>query len=135
MLSTLRELPRKGSLQESVLILLHMKQEEINHARIRALAQIMINKEKGPEVFEDYMKSAFPWIETVKKRTNAEQIKLLNEEVKKGAIAIKGPLWQQQRIRSRLKTRVVDRSQASARSKEKLKELYSKLGTPRQGRR
>ena len=125
MLSTMREPPAKGSLQESVLILLHMKQEEINHARIRALAQIMLNKEKGPEVFEEYMRSAFPWIETVKKRTNEEQIKLLNEEVKRGVIVIKGALWQQKQIKSRLKTRIVERD---ARSTEDLNRLYTKLG-------
>lgn len=123
MLSTLRELPPRGSLQESVLILLHMKHEEINHARIRALAQIMVNKEKGPEVFEEYMKSAFPWIETVKKRTNQEQIKVLLEEVNKGALSIKGPLWQKP-IQSRLKARVVERN----RSNEEIDALYKKLG-------
>lgn len=104
-----------------------MKQEEINHAKIRALAQIMVNKEKGPEVFEEYMRSAFPWAETVRRRVNAEQIKVLNEEVKKGVIAIKGPLWQQQKIRSRLKTRVV-RDTPSLRSNEAMNKFYDKLG-------
>lgn len=105
-----------------------MKQEEIAHARIRALAQIMVNKEKGPEVFEEYMKSAFPWIETVKRRTNAEQIKLLQEEVKRyGAIAIKGPLWQKKAIRSRLKTVEVEKG-SSSRSTEDINKLYAKLG-------
>lgn len=130
MLLTLSELPPKGSLQESVLILLHMKQEEINHARIRALAQIMVDKDKGKEVFEEYMASAFPWIETVKRRTNAEQIKILNEEVKKGVIAIKGPLHQHQKIRSRLKTRVVSKQSSGGRSNEDINKFYDKLGPP-----
>lgn len=99
-----------------------MKQEEIAHARIRALAQIMVNKEKGPEVFEEYMKSAFPWIQTVRKRTNDEQIKILMDEVKKGVLQIKGALWQKP-VQSRLKTKVIE----AKRNPVDVDKLYSKL--------
>lgn len=123
MLATLRELPQKGSLRESVLILLHLKQEEINHARIRALAQTIINKEKGPEVFEEYMRLAFPWVETAKKRDRSEQIKLLQQEVSRGALGIK-PLWEKP-VRSRLKAKTMNVVQKTETERN---QFYGKLG-------
>ena len=51
------------------------------------------------------------------------------EEVKKGGLSIK-PLWQEQKMRSRLKMQVVEREAPTApkKSREELNELYSKLG-------
>jgi hypothetical protein len=106
-----------------------LKKEQIEHARLRALAQSIIAKEKGKEVFDEYMKVAFPWLETQKKRDHAEHIRILNDEVKKGGLAIK-PLWkgQENRMRSRLKTKVVDRTDAPRKTAEQMNQLYKKLG-------
>lgn len=106
-----------------------LKKEQVEHARLRALAQAIIAKEKGKEVFDEYMKVAFPWLETQKKRDKSDHVQILLEEVKKGGLSIK-PLWQEQKMRSRLKMQVVERESPAApkKSREELNELYSKLG-------
>ena len=103
-----------------------LKKEQIEHARLRALAQAIVEKEKGQEVFDDYMKTAFPWLETSKRREKDDFIKVLQEEVKKGSLGIK-PLWQE-KMRSRLKHRVVEREDAPKKTREEMNALYAKLG-------
>jgi hypothetical protein len=104
-----------------------LKKEQIEHARLRALAQSIIAKEKGKEVFDEYMKVAFPWLETQKRRDTEEHVRILMDEVKKGGLGIK-PLWQgQDKMRSRLKTKVVERT-ASAKTPMQQSKLYEKLG-------
>lgn len=51
--------------------------EDIEHARFRALAQIVIDKEKGVEAFEDYLKLAFPSLALRKKEREQEIHKAL----------------------------------------------------------
>ena len=104
-----------------------LKKEHIEHARLRALAQAIISKEKGKEVFDEYMKVAFPWIEVQKGRDKSDTIRLLMDEVKKGGLSIK-PLWQQDKqIRSRMKTKVVER-EAGTKTRAEMNRLYDKLG-------
>ncbi len=106
-----------------------LKKEHIEHARLRALAQSIIAKEKGKEVFDDYMKLAFPWHETQKKRDHAEHIRILNDEVKRGGLGIR-PLWsgRDSKMRSRLKTKVVERAEGLKKTQEQMNKLYKKLG-------
>lgn len=105
-----------------------LKKEQIEHARLRALAQALIEKDKGKEVFDDYMKVAFPWLDARKALEKSDHIRLLMEEVKKGALGIR-PLWQEQKMRSRLRTRVVERTETEAPvTRERRNSLYSKLG-------
>jgi hypothetical protein len=126
--SSLREPPPKGSPRESILILYVLKREYIEHARLRALAQSIVAKDKGKEVFDDYMKVAFPWHETQKKRDVTEHIRILKAEVEKGNLSIK-PLWQgKDKMRSRLKTKVIERKEGPMRTPEEMNKLYSKLG-------
>lgn len=103
-----------------------LKKEQIEHARLRALAQAIVEKEKGKEVFDEYMKVAFPWLETTKRREKDDHIKVLMEEVKKGSLGIK-PLWQE-RARSRMKHRVVEREEGPKKSREEMNALYARLG-------
>ena len=126
------EPPPKGSLRESLLMQYVLKRDLIEHARLRALATTMINKEKAPEIFEEYRKEAFPWVETQKKRDNDATIKILNEEVKRGGLSIK-PLWEAtKKVRSRMKTKVIEAERPILeKSKEDMARLYSKLGTVR----
>lgn len=102
-----------------------LKKEQVEHARLRALAQAIIAKEKGKEVFDEYMKVAFPWLETQKKRDKDDHMKLLMDEVKKGGMSVR-PLWQETKGKSRLKTKVV--SGGEKRSSKDRNKLYSKLG-------
>jgi len=68
--------------------LLRMKQEAIEHAKLRAIAQIIIDKEKGAEAFEEYMKLAFPYAEATKRREKDHYIKMLNDEISKGSLRV-----------------------------------------------
>lgn len=104
-----------------------LKKEQVEHARLRALAQAIVEKDKAKEVFDDYMRVAFPWLETSKRREKDDIIKVLQGEVKKGAMGIK-PLWQGERMRSRLKHRVVERDEAPKKTREEMDALYAKLG-------
>lgn len=124
--STLREPPRPGSLRESLLILYVLKKEQIEHARLRTLAQALVDKEKAVEVFQEYQKTAFPWIATQKRRDKEEHIRLLLEEVKRGVLGIR-PLWEQPR--SKLKERVKASSAPPTKgSEQKQNEIYKKIG-------
>lgn len=126
--ATLREVPRKGSLRESVLLLFVLKKEEIEYARDLALAQIQLDKDKGLERFNEYRKAAFPWVETAKKRDEDAHKKLLAQVVKQGPIVVRA--MHQQKFRSRLVQRV-EKSQAPKATREVLQQqdaLYRKLG-------
>lgn len=129
---TLREPPRKGSLRESLLMLLILKKEFVEYSRIRALAQAVINKEKGPEAFDEFRRVAFPWVETQQKRDREQHIKLLQDEVKRGVLNIRPMQDTTKPMRSRLKTKVVESANpliSSRRSTPSEKKLYAKIGS------
>jgi hypothetical protein len=126
--ASMREPPPRGSLRESILMLYVLKKEQVEHARLRALAQAILDKDKGAEVFNDYMKLAFPWLETQKKRNDSEHARILADEVKRGGMQVR-PLWQERKMRSRIRTKHIERSaELSPRSREDLNKLYAKLG-------
>jgi hypothetical protein len=126
------EPPRKGSLRESLLMQYVLKRDLIEHARFRALATAITNKEKASDIFEEYRKEAFPWVETQKNRDAENTKRLLQEEVKRGALGIR-PLWEAtKKVRSRMKTRIIEAERPNPppqRSKEEMAKIYSKLGT------
>jgi hypothetical protein len=104
-----------------------LKKEQIEHARLRALAQAVISKDKGKEAFDEYMKVAFPWLATTKRREKDDHLKVLFAEVKKGGLSIK-PLWEE-KMRSRLKHRVVERdAPPPPKTRDEMNQLYAKLG-------
>lgn len=126
--ATLREVPRKGSLRESVLLLYVLKKEEIEYARDLAMAQVQLDKDKGLERFNEYRKVMFPWVETAKKRDDDFHKKLLAEVVKRGPLTVTAV--QQKTYRSRLVQRV-DRATIEKNAKESLQQqdaLYKRLG-------
>jgi hypothetical protein len=102
----MREPPKKGSLRESLLTLLLLRKDYIEYARFRALAQIMIDKEKGAEAFEEFRKAAFPWVDTQKKREKDEHIHLLEREVLRGGLRVT-PMGGPQNVVSRTRTKIV----------------------------
>lgn len=124
MLQTLRAPPERGSLRESVLILLLAKQETIEHARFRALAQLIVDKEKGVTAFEEYMKIAFPYLEATKKQERAPFLKLLQQEVGRGALAVRSV------AQPKLSSRIVKAKSSRARPQnaEEERRLYKKIG-------
>lgn len=107
----MREPPKRGSVRELVLSLLVLKKQQIEHARMRALAQILLDKEKGPDVFNDYMKLAFPWVDQNKKKDDEEKKKALFEEIKRGGLSV-APIVDVN-VKSRLRTKIVQGKQLS----------------------
>lgn len=101
-----------------------MRLESIEHARFRALAQIVIDQEKGVEAFEEYMKVAFPYLEATKKRDREQFIDILKKETSRGPMRVT-PL-QQSLARSRMKHRVVKRNKDISPTKNDA--LYGKMG-------
>ena len=69
-------------------MMLRMKLETIEHARLRALAQLLVDKDKGVEAFEEYMKLAFPYAEATKRKEKDDYIKRLKSEIGRGAIRV-----------------------------------------------
>ncbi len=102
-----------------------LQKERVEHVRLRALAQVMMAKEKGKEAFDEYMQVAFPWIEKQKKQDVADHIRVLMHEVKNGALSIT-PMGQTNKMKSRLRTKVVERQEASPRKYSEA--FYKKLG-------
>lgn len=111
MLMTVREMPRTGSLQESVLLLTILKKEEVEAAKTRAIIQTMLKQDAGPEAWQDFFKLAFPWVAVAKKRDEAETIAALLDEVKRGPLAVYAQ--QDKTFRSRLKTKVIERRETT----------------------
>lgn len=119
-------MPPKGSLQESVLVLYVLKKEQIEHARLRALAQAMTVKEKAKEAFEDYMKVAFPWLETQKKREYDAARAVLMKEIASGQVLGVKPLWM--KSSSSVRSRLVKKVEASSADRARLDRLYGERG-------
>lgn len=130
MLRTLHAPPKKGSLRESALILLLMKLENIEHAKFRAQAQIFMDQEKGVEAFEEYMKIAFPYLESIKKRDRADHIKALEKWVKQGPMKVIPMVAP--KLRSRMKHKIVD-TETKAKLGKGSDGLYKRLGTTSYG--
>jgi hypothetical protein len=107
LLKTMRAPPRVGSLQEWVIILTMYRLEDVEHARFRALAQLIVSKEKGIEAFEDYMRLAFPALESRKKEKADDAKKALHAWVGSGPLKVT-PLAMPT-AHSRLKQRVAAR--------------------------
>jgi len=94
--------------------------EDREHAQFRALAQILVDKDKGVEAFEDYMRIAFPSLESRKNRREDNMREALKEWTSKGPIKVI-PLHEERRGKSKLKQRLVKIED------EKLDSLYRKL--------
>lgn len=118
MLRTLQAPPRPGSLQEWLLILLLDRLEDIEHARFRALAQIILvsnseKQESGIEAFEDYMKIAFPSLEGRKKAQAEQAYDALRSWIAEGPLKVTpliGP--KRSRMKERVLARMASREQA-----------------------
>ena len=107
-------------------MLLMMKLETIEHARFRALSQIIIDQEKGVEAFEEYMKLAFPYLDAVQSRDKQNLLDELKREVRRGPMMIK-PL-PELKAQSQLRKRADVRK----RSREENDRLYQRLKRVRQ---
>lgn len=77
-----------GSLRESILLMLIIQKDRIEHAASRMLTQSQVNPEAGPKAYDEYVKIRYPYLETAKKREHEDTIKQLHAAVGKGPIVI-----------------------------------------------
>lgn len=117
---TLQAPPPKGSLQEWALIFLLDRIEDIEHARFRALAQIIIDKEVGVEAFEDYMRIAFPSMQQRKKKRDDVMKDALAAWIGSGPLSMT-PMNVPSKGRSKMKQKLVQVED------EKMSRVYKKL--------
>lgn len=102
-----------------------MRLESIEHARFRALAQILISKEHGTEAFEEYMKLAFPYLEATNRKRNEEAIRVMEQEIKRGPLVVKPQ--QTTVLKSKMQSRILSRKKPL--TPEQADALYRKLGS------
>lgn len=106
-----------------MLTLLLMKLESIEHARFRAISQIVIDKEKGISAFEEYMKLAFPYLEATKRRERQGHVEHLKSWVGRGPMAIRA--LPQANLKSRV---AAARARVKPQSQQEEQQLYKKIG-------
>lgn len=127
MLACLREPPRKGSLQESVLFLLIMKQESLQYQRDLAFAQILLgsdeNKKAGVDMFHAYHDDLFPWHKKHAAEEKNTRIQQMLGEISRGVLSVHPVSDPNKAIKSRLKKKI----ERPASEKEK-DALYKKIG-------
>jgi len=130
MLRTLREPPQKGSLRESVLIVVLQRLEDIEHARWKALVQILVEAsqndvKQGLKAWEQYTQIAFPYLEAQKKQQSKHIKQLMDQEMSRGPVAVTS-LLPNRRVRSTLKQAASEA--APGRVPVNLRDFYNKLG-------
>lgn len=91
-----------------------------------AFAQVQVSKDKGVEVFNEYRKAMFPWIDTAQKRDEGQHKQILEQFVKSGPMTVR-PL-QEKKLKSRLIQRKEIKGPLTEDQKKKQNELYKKLG-------
>ena len=94
--------------------------EDIEHARFRALAQIVIDKEVGVEAFEDYMRIAFPSMQQRKKKRDDVMKDALAAWIGSGPRSMT-PMNVPSKGRSKMKQKLVQVED------EKMSRVYKKL--------
>jgi len=77
--------------------------------RTRALVQALVNKEEAQKALDAYRDVQMPYLPRIQKDDRQQHIKRLMDEVARGPIGIT-PVMPKQ-VRSRLKTRVIQRSE------------------------
>lgn len=105
-----------------------MMEENIEHAKFRAAQQLQLDKDKGVEAFEEYMKIAFPYLDTVKRRDRAKFIEILQQELSRGPLRVSA--LAQPKLRSRLKQQQIRNRRTVPMTRGEEARLYSKLRMP-----
>jgi hypothetical protein len=100
-----------------------IKKEEIEHSKYTALAQLLVDKEEGMKAFEEYFKTAFPFIETEKKRESKHYADILSKEVARGPLMVK-KTGSDKMVSSRMKRKYDDSTRALA------NKVLTKVGSP-----
>lgn len=128
-------MPGKGTLREAVLIAFVQRTQDVEHAKLRALAQIIIDPKQGIEAFNDYLKAAYPHLEVDKNNQKKSHIEAMMAEIKRGPMQVKAQ--GEVRVRSRLKTKHIERESVPVGPSRDTSSLSRRLGAsiPVGGRR
>jgi len=89
------------------------------------MSQIVVDKEKGVEAFEEYMKLAFPYLEATRRKEKNDFIDLLKREAARGPMRVT-EVHTKPTVSSRIKRRVVQRNDKIDPNKNDA--LYGKIG-------
>jgi 2-oxo-4-hydroxy-4-carboxy--5-ureidoimidazoline (OHCU) decarboxylase len=100
-----------------------MRLETIEHARFRALAQIYVDKEKGIEAFEEYVKIAFPYMTAVKDRSKEAAHNALKSWVGSGQIMVRA--MPESKGKSKMRAKL---TKTTTQTREQAESLYKKMG-------
>jgi hypothetical protein len=112
MLATLREPPPRGSIKEALLQALIVRRDQIEYTKTRALVQAFINHEEAQKGLDTYRDALFPYFQKQQKDQRQSHIQRLIAEVSRGPLSVT-PI-EQRKARSKLKTRIVERSKDEA---------------------
>ena len=104
-----------------------MRLENIEHAKFRAQAQLTLDEKQGIGAFEEYMKIAFPYLESMKQREKSDHIKALEQWTKQGPLKVTPMLAP--RLQSRMKHKIIEVDKK--RDPQRANALYQKLGKKR----
>lgn len=110
--------------------MLLVKREENELAKWKALVQAIVKPEAGPATWDEYFKTAFPWVEVAKGREKDDFIKRLKSEIARGPLEIQKKK-DDKAFRSRLKTKIVQREEVIQRPPVPLKPLIGAPHDPR----
>lgn len=112
MLATTKEPPPRGSIKEALLQALLVRRDQIEYAKTRALVQTFINHDEAQKALDTYRDILFPYFQKQQKDQRQSHIQRLIDEVSRGPMTVT-PV-EQRKVRSKLKTRIVERSQEEA---------------------
>lgn len=102
-----------------------LKKEDIETARTRVLVQTMLEKEHSRETWDAFIKIAYPWAETAKKREVGEWAMRLAQEVTKGPLVVTAQ--RDPSYKSRLKARVIEKENLSPQAAAAISRISKRL--------
>jgi hypothetical protein len=94
--------------------------------RTRAIVQAVVNKDAADEGLKNYSDHLMPYLVRIKKDDRQQHIKRLMDEVKRGALQVT-PVMQKQ-VKSKLKTKVVEREQYEEERVAATRRITKRLG-------
>lgn len=116
LLNTLSAPPPVGSLRESVLAHLIFQMEQAEHYRFTIMAELELDKEKAVNMFSDYFKLAFPFVESSEKQKSDQMAAIMKREIASGPLAMTPLKAKKMRSRMRRPDPSVKRTNALMRS-------------------
>lgn len=96
-------------MQAYLLQALLIRKDQIEFTRTRAIVQALVNKDEADNALKTYRDAQMPYLPRIQKDDRQKHIQRLMSEVARGPMQITPVM--QPKVRSKLKTRVVQRSE------------------------